>query len=204
MLKVWNVLVPTASCRGKICGQIQFSYSINVSINASTYLWATSFIYFFHNSILRSLQVQFISSFAIDNRMYNSSTELEYQACQFFFSSPLFNLCGIRINSFSIFLFWRKAAPLNFQDLNYDSICESPPKERFEQGLFLRPQRVAKCSSMHTSADCAFFFTLDIERILFGFTLLLRVVTRVLPQYNILFLRKFRFSRIFTIFQKYF
>lgn len=120
MLKVWNVLVPTASCRGKICGQIQFSYSINVTINASTYLCATSFIYIFHNSILRSLQVQFVSSFAIDNRMYNSSTELEYQACQFFFSSPLFNLCGIRINFFSIFLFWRKAAPLNFQDQNYD------------------------------------------------------------------------------------
>ena len=108
MLKVWNVLVPTASCRGKICGQVQFSYSIHVSINASTYLDATSFVYFFHNSILRGLQVQFISSFAIDNRMY---TELKYQACQIFFLSLYWISAGFELIFFRSFFFVEKLLP---------------------------------------------------------------------------------------------
>lgn len=98
-----------------------------------------------------------------------------------FFLVTLLNLCGIRINFFSIFLFCRKAAPLNFQDKTTIKFAKALQKKDFSKAFFLGRnalQNVGTCTPLRI---VRFFFTLDIERILFGFTLLLRVVTLFFP-----------------------
>lgn len=126
------------------------------------------------------------------------TTELEYQACQFF-SCHLYSVSvGFELIFFR-FCLWEKNCSLKISRPKLRLNLRKPSKRKIFLGRNAL-QIVIACTPLRIVC----FLTLDIERILFGFTLLLRVVTRVLSQYNILFLRKFRFSWIFTIFKKYF